>query len=272
MYLERTLLQMAWVGTSKTGERTAQQFMLVLQGGQGLSKTRWLAKLLPAHFLALDYFLDGRSCDLHDKDHLLEQSTQILVEWGEIGSTFKKSGIDQIKSYLTSPVDKIRPPYFHEAVNFKRHMCLCATVNDVEFLADKTGSRRFAIIDCIGIDADHSVDIDGLWAQVATLMKRGTPYWFTKDEVAELTERNKAHNIADDLEAIIYSLYDLSPSVEPAPKAWKSTLDIYSKIDAHKLNHGAKVTQNAITRTLRRLKVKERISHKTPYFCIADLK
>ncbi|MDR2751000.1 MAG: virulence-associated E family protein [Clostridiales bacterium] len=270
MYLERYLVQMACVGTSEDGEETSQQFMIVLKGGQGDGKSRWLQHLLPRHFQEQGYFIPGRSCDLGNKDHVLEQATALLVEWGEIAATFKKSDSEQIKAYLTNSYDKLRPPYFHSAKRFKRRMCLCATVNDDEFLIDKTGSRRFAVLDCEAVNADHNVSMDGVWGQVWQLKESKRPYWFSKQEIAELIERNKIHSVADDLETMLHSLYDLSPSPEPNPKDWLSTLAIYSRIDAYKLNHGVKVTQNAITRALRRLEVKERISHKSPFFCITE--
>jgi hypothetical protein len=50
----------------------------------------------------------------------------------------------------------------------------------------------------------------------------------------------------------------------------KKHQEILRRIESYRLNCGGKVTQNAITRAMRRLKVKERIFHNSPFFCITE--
>src|SRR4030042_7143160 len=100
-YIGRVFLQMVHLVFSEDDDQTTSQYLLVLQGKQGLGKTTWLQNLLPKKFRA-QYFLGGRVLDLSNKDHVMETITNWLCEMGEISSTFKKSDQEALKNFITS--------------------------------------------------------------------------------------------------------------------------------------------------------------------------
>lgn len=255
-YITKFLLEMAYVSTSNDGDDTAQHFMLVLKGGQGDGKSAWLMSLLPEWAQRENYFLPGRTCDLKNKDHILEQSTALLVEWGEIAATFRKSDQEEVKAYITRKMDRLRPPYFKEAIDIKRRMCLCATVNDDEFLRDTTGDRRYTVIPCIDIDYMHSVDMSQVWGQIYKMKLAGVPYWYSKTEIAEVIAANSQHRVKSDLQFTLETLYDLFPEAEP--EKWLFAKDIMQSYEFCELTKKTQVTPKSVTQALKGLGVQHR--------------
>ena len=114
---------------------------LVLVGEQGVVKTKGLRKLLPPALRR--YFKEGITLDLRNKDSLTTAVSCWMAELGELEGTFKKTDIADIKSFLSQTVDEIRAPFARKRSKFARRTAFTGTVNDLSFLADETGNRRF---------------------------------------------------------------------------------------------------------------------------------
>lgn len=155
--------------------------VLVLTGGQGASKTDWLMSLTPANLIG--YNAKGVCLRIDDKDSIFQATSYWLVEWGELGATFRRSDLDQIKAFLSHSFDVMRRPYGIETCEFARRTSFCATVNDPKFLHDTTGNRRFLPIEVVSCDKHHSVDMQQVWAQMWHEYLNGARWWFEKDDV-----------------------------------------------------------------------------------------
>lgn len=146
--------------------------VLVLQGGQGISKTRLFENLA----LKPQFFGDGTSIDPRNKDTLLEALSKWICELGEIGSTFKKD-IDLLKAFITHAVDEIRRPYDRKASRIARHTSFCGSVNDDKYLIDETGNRRFFTVklpESLTIDYETQIkpfNFLQLWAQINEIVE-----------------------------------------------------------------------------------------------------
>ena len=146
--------------------------VLVLQGGQGISKTRLFENLA----LKPQFFGDGTSIDPRNKDTLLEALSKWICELGEIGSTFKKD-IDLLKAFITHAVDEIRRPYARKASRIARHTSFCGSVNDDKYLIDETGNRRFFTIklpESLVIDYETQIKTFNflqLWAHINVVVE-----------------------------------------------------------------------------------------------------
>ncbi len=177
--------------------------VLIFQGAQGIGKTRFLEKLA----LSPRYFGEGRTYDPRNKDSQIECTSKWICELGEIGSTMKKD-IDSLKAFLTSSTDEYRMPYGKAALRYVRRTSFCGTTNDMQFLVDETGNRRFATIAIPeGIVIDYDRDVKNfnavqLWAQVAEEVETmiavsdcdySSVFRLTRDELAELNNRNAEH-------------------------------------------------------------------------------
>ena len=173
--------------------------VLVLQGKQGIGKTR----LLEALALDTRYFGEGVSLDPRNKDSQIQAVSKWICELGEISSTLKRD-VDSLKAFISSPTDEIRLPYARSAIRYPRRTCFCGTTNESEFLADSTGNRRFAVIplsDDVHIDYDKDIkpfNFLQLWAQMNAVVEGhrltnrpySTSFRLKPQTRAELEERN----------------------------------------------------------------------------------
>lgn len=107
--------------------------VLTLQGKQGIGKTYALSLLSPNP----EWFQDGLTIDVNNKDSLIRATSALISEIGEFDSTIKKEQ-SALKAFLTSPVDDIRPPYGRKSIRRARNTSFCATVNPDTFLKDES--------------------------------------------------------------------------------------------------------------------------------------
>lgn len=115
--------------------------VLILQGGQGVGKSSFFRLLCPDP----QWFDDSFGAQ-SDKDERLKLHESWICEWGELESVFRRKDLSALKSFITCQTDKIRPPYAHKAESFHRPSVLVGSTNQLEFLADSTGNRRFHVL------------------------------------------------------------------------------------------------------------------------------
>ena len=169
------------------------EFVLVLQdiqGGKG--KTQWFKKLTKYQWRK-----DGMQLDPNDKDIVKQAVSYWLVELGELDSTFKKSEIKSLMSFLGHEFDEIRLPYAKTANKYKRRTAFMGSVNDEKFLIDDSGDRRFWPIAVVGVNYEHDIDMQQLWAQVDHLHER---CWLNDEENIAVINHNKNFKAIDPLD------------------------------------------------------------------------
>lgn len=180
----------------------ALEGILVFQGAQGLGKTLWFKRL--ANYDD-GWLLEGAMLNPTDKDSVKQAVSHWLVELGELGSTFKRADIDQLKQFVTKKVDELRLPYDRAFTTYQRRTAFYASVNEREFLIDTTGNRRFWVIPVKRINFNHGIDMQQLWAEVKeTLYVPGQKNWFlTPDERKMLDESNESYRTQSSVEDLI---------------------------------------------------------------------
>lgn len=183
------------------------QGVLVLKGGQGIGKTTFARKLLPA--AGSDWFIEGLSLNTKDKDSVMLATTHWIDELGEFSETFRKSSFDELKNFLTKSFDDIRIPYDKAPRREPRRTANIATVNDDTFLADKTGNRRYWVIDLDYIDLDTNIDVNLLWGAVMVLWKDDkVSYGLTLEEINQLSRINAPYERVTDMEQVLIDSLD----------------------------------------------------------------
>jgi putative DNA primase/helicase len=188
--LHRWLLSATAAALKKRGFHS--RGVLTFQGPQGIGKTTWFSKLVPAGALRdscvkLDFYMDGGS-----KDSLMIAIQHWICELGELESSFRKD-VARLKGFITNDCDKFRPPYGRIVEEFPRRTVFAATVNDEKFLIDSTGNSRWWTIPVESLDYQHNIDMQQLFAQLAVELDRGEPWWLQGAEEAALTAWNKRH-------------------------------------------------------------------------------
>lgn len=169
--------------------------VLVLQGEQGIGKTLLCSRLA----MQPDWFAEGVSIDMGNKDSIIQATSCWIAELGELDSTLKREQ-SALKAFLTAKSDTYRPPYGRAAVTRVRRTSFCATVNPLEFLNDETGSRRFWVVSP-NIDLDRVLKLNELWlhqmwTQVYETMYKENPQGFRleRQEQKSLATANKVYS------------------------------------------------------------------------------
>ena len=199
--------------------------ILVFQGAQGLGKTLWFKRL--ANYDE-GWLLEGATLNPSDKDSVKQAVSHWIVELGEIESTFKKSDIDQLKAFVTKKTDELRLPYDRAFTTYQRRTAFYASVNAREFLTDTSGNRRFWVIPVTGIDVNHGVDMQQLWAEVKETMYRpGQKNWFlSPDERAQLQESNELYRTQSSVEDLILEHVDFKDAATKPVQMTKLLRDL----------------------------------------------
>lgn len=198
--------------------------VLVFQGDQGLGKTQWFRRLVPAH---LKLTADGKTLQPNDKDSVLSVIKYWLVELGELDATFRKADLAQLKSFLPKQIDELRAPYAAKQSTFPRRTIFFASVNPEEFLADNTGNRRFWVVNCKSINWNHSIDMQQVWAEVAECYKNGESWHLDGDDLERLNKSNKSSEVISPVEEKIFGRYEWDIEHE---SRWLKTVDVLNEI------------------------------------------
>lgn len=109
-------------------------YMLILEGGQGMGKSTLLK------VLAGDWFADT-GLNLGDKDSYQQLQGRWLYEFAELDA-FGKADTTKIKSFVASPSDYFRASFDRRARDYPRQVVFGGTTNEERYLTDSTGNRR----------------------------------------------------------------------------------------------------------------------------------
>lgn len=167
-------------------DRDVNQTAIILQGPQGIGKTRWINSLIPEK---LGEYLFVGNITPNDKDSKLAVVKNFLINLDEL-ETLNRDEIGFLKSLMTQKELQLRKPYGYFEEIYKRRSSFAGSINKLEFLNDPTGSRRFLCFSVIEVDYEHGIDMDMVFSQVMHLYSHGEAYWFNKAESDKITANN----------------------------------------------------------------------------------
>ena len=154
-------------------------YMLTIRGRQGLGKSALIAKL------GGPWFSDSFTT-MQGKDAYEQVQGVWLMEIGELAS-MKKAEVEQIKLYLSKQIDRFRPAYGRRIQEFPRQCIFIGTTNEEQFLRDKTGNRRFWVVDTPNrprrdMWSELTPDaVQQVWAEAVALYKKGESLYLPAD-------------------------------------------------------------------------------------------
>lgn len=176
--------------------------VLTLSGKQGLGKTSWLNSLVSDAQLRKQVVLTGHSLDASNKDSKMTAIQNWIVELGELESTMRKLSL--LKAFITNDMDTFRRPYAPVDSTFPRRTVFAASVNDSHFLNDSTGNSRWWSIPVVGVDYQHGLDMQQVFAQVKEqLYDKGEGWWLGPEEEALLTALNKDSEVISPIQEMV---------------------------------------------------------------------
>lgn len=112
-------------------------YVVVLMGEQGHGKS-FLTELLA---LDRNYYLKLQSLKGVEAQKNIEGAW--IVELEEMLATTNADSVEEVKQFISCPVDKFRNSYGKRSVNHLRTCIFIGTTNHYSFLTDPTGNRRW---------------------------------------------------------------------------------------------------------------------------------
>ena len=156
---------------------------LVISGPQGFGKSTMFREWVTLPGLD-DLFVDTK-IDLRNKDAYLTLHTCWIYEDAELAGQ-SASDTESRKAFLSSQVDRLRPPFGRKMREYKRHTVIVGTTNEDEFLKDRTGDRRYWVVrvtDPRGADMqwlrEHR---NQMLAEARVALEAGEQWWLTQNE------------------------------------------------------------------------------------------
>lgn len=153
-------------------------YMIILEGRQGLGKSAFLRDLFTDEWFADTPFVMG------DKDSYQVLRGKWCVEIAELDS-FNKADITRAKAFVSSQVDNYRPSYGRRNRDHPRQCIFGGTTNQDEYFRDSTGNRRFWPIFVTKYDRAEFLKVrDQVWAEAVYLYKQGAA-WLKEHPAAD---------------------------------------------------------------------------------------
>lgn len=179
-------------------------FVLDLVGGQGAGKTTILQKIAP-----LDYYTD-QFTSFEDKDSFAVMRRALIVNDDEMTAT-ANSSFETLKKFVTLQIFEYRKPYGHQAERFSKGFVLARTTNNLYYLKDKTGERRFLplLVEKSRQKKNPVTDlppeyVQQLWGEAVHRYRDGDyNFELTKEQSDMLDEHRKSFMYTDTLEDAI---------------------------------------------------------------------
>ena len=122
--------------------------MAVLIGKQGGGKSSFI------QFLAIEDRFFKELKTIEGKEALETIEGGWIVEVAELLALTKTKEQEAVKAFLSCQVDNYRPAYGRHTVEKRRTCAFVGTSNRGQFIADKTGARRFYPVECYNIGYD----------------------------------------------------------------------------------------------------------------------
>lgn len=159
--------------------------MLVFQGHEGQFKSRFFEELGGKWFVRM-------SAELGSANAVETMRRGWIIELDEMDAVKRTKEFSTVKAFITRPMDTYVPKWIREAVDVRRANVFGGTVNDVEFLVDEDGDRRFWIVPLKG-QLNRSwlhEHRDQVWGHAVALYRAKQP-WHLEPELEQL---RKQHN------------------------------------------------------------------------------
>lgn len=183
-------------------------FVLDLVGGQGAGKTTFLQKIAP-----LGYYTD-QFLSFTDKDDFAVMRRSLIVNDDELTAT-SNSSFEELKKFVTLQMFEYRKPYGHTAERFPKNFVMARTTNELYYLKDKTGERRFLPIHVSkAAQKFHPVTdltpeyVKQLWGQVVSEYHKNQSFYLPEEAEAVLNEQRENFMYTDEVEDQIEMMLD----------------------------------------------------------------
>ncbi|MBR3584962.1 MAG: hypothetical protein IKO00_02960 [Oscillospiraceae bacterium] len=198
-------------------------YMIVLNGDQGIGKSTLIAKL------GQEWFSDSLSLsDMNDKTAAEKLQGYWILEIGELAG-MKKADIDKVKAFVSRQDDKYRASFGRRVTPHLRQCIFFGTTNTENgYLRDITGNRRFWNVKVTGNGKYQPWDLDTetiqmIWAEAMVLAKAGEPLYLPPELEAMAKEEQVLAMEHDEREGVVSEYLNML-----LPENWDE-LNVYQR-------------------------------------------
>ena len=165
--------------------------VLVLTGPQGAGKSSFL------QILGGKFFKD--LIDFENDPEMIRRRRQSWIgEVGELNHTKKEAG--RIKAVITATHDEYVPKYKNEVVSHPRHYVFAGTTNDLTFLNDSTGNRRYGVVSVASKYTDQEklkAQVIDFWCNILNDINNGAKTELSPEMLEVQKEDNESYSTED---------------------------------------------------------------------------
>ena len=192
-------------------EEEVNSSILVLLGRQGIYKTTWFNYLLPPELRR--YFNIKTNSARMTNDDIIALSRSGLVCLEEL-DTMRPEENNKLKTVSTMRFSDVRQPYDVFAEHRKIIASYCGTGNNIQFLSDPSGNRRWLPFEVESILSPRDIpfDYEAVYSQAYGLYLQGYEYYFSDVENEFISERNKERFCVSDPEQELVDEYFRKPT------------------------------------------------------------
>lgn len=249
-YLEKWLVASIATATGKG----VNHLCLILEGRQGKGKTTWLNNLCPKNmqdFLICSHIIPALT-DQNTANYLAEKWFVNIDD--QLETIFGKD-FNSMKAIITAPFVTNRKTW-HRFVRKRARVCsFMGSVNSRKFLTDRE-NRRYLVFTAEGINYNHKVDMDQVWAQAMQLLNEGYRYWFTQEDMKQLNKINELYRQVPIEEEWLMKLYQPCDPTDPNAK-FVMPSEILTRLNAYS---GLKLSIKRLSEAMENLKFGDPIS------------
>lgn len=207
--------------------------MPILIGTQGCGKSTICRMILPPELL---YAFAERMPLCGGPEMERSMGRFLLVNIDEFDQlTPRKQAI--LKNVIQSPQGKVRKLYTNNIVDVRRYASFIGTTNQLDVLADPTGSRRYICTEVEGlIDTLTPVNYKQMYAQALEELRIGYCYWLTKEDEKILERENSKYRQVTPLMQL-FSTYYRKATSDDIEAQWITPLEIITNINNATRSH-----------------------------------
>lgn len=188
---------------------------------QGIGKSTFIRTL------GKDWFSDSFST-IAGKEAYEQLIGAWLIEIPELAG-LKKAEVETVKHFIAKQEDTYRPAYGRTPEDFPRQNTFWGTTNEIGFLKDPSGDRRYWPIDVRrpfikrDVFTELAAEVDQIWAEAYELYLDGEPLTLSKRAAALAKAEQQAHSEFDERTGIVLRFLEMN-----LPKDWAKK-DIYDR-------------------------------------------
>jgi hypothetical protein len=171
---------------------------LTITGPQGFGKSSLFREW--ATIPGVGCLFSDTRFNLKDKDSFLQLYQCLIYEDAE-GASSSTAEKEVRKAFLSSQVDRFRPPFGRKVRTFKRHTVIVQSSNERNLLRDGSGDRRYWVVE---VPVGKTADLDWLRVNRAQLLaeathrwKAGEQWWLTAPEEQLRSANNDSFRYVD---------------------------------------------------------------------------